>query len=163
MLTFNDLTTQCAALIQHAEDKDGIWHLGTTPAQLSSLLKILRAEFTYPEDLIVIDEGENFRVIYRLYSLALYQVAHVTVSVPRESLHIPTATEFWPGYDWQEREAYDLFGVIFDGHPDLRRILTWEGFQGHPLRKDYIVDNEDSSWQIPPQTGEEIAELLRKI
>ncbi|OPZ80112.1 MAG: NADH-quinone oxidoreductase subunit C 1 [bacterium ADurb.Bin429] len=82
--------------------------------------------------------------------------------MPRDDAHLPTASDLWKGYDWQEREAFDMFGVVFDGHPDLRRILTWEGFQGYPLRKDFVVDNDDMSWQIPEQTDCEIVDLLMR-
>lgn len=54
-------------------------------------------------------------------------------------LKVPSVTSVWPGAEWPERETYDMFGIIFTGHPDLRRILTWSGFGSHPLRKDYPV------------------------
>ena len=61
----------------------------------------------------------------------------VRIEVDRERPHIPTVSDVWPTADWHEREAYDLLGIVFDGHPDLRRILCPDDWVGHPLRKDY--------------------------
>lgn len=57
--------------------------------------------------------------------------------------HVPSLTPVWRGAEFQEREAFDLFGIVFDGHPDLRRILMWEGFTDHPMRKDYVPPADD--------------------
>ncbi|MHB9133061.1 MAG: NADH-quinone oxidoreductase subunit C [Armatimonadota bacterium] len=159
-MTFEQITTQHAGLITGAEERDGVWHLTADPKHLRALQQALRPTFDYPEDLTCVDEGEALRVLYRLYSTVDRQVAHLHVRVPRSGGHLPTASDLWRGYNWQEREVFDLFGVVFDGHPDLRRILTWEGFPGHPLLKDFVVDNEDSSWEIPEQTDCEIIDLL---
>jgi NADH:ubiquinone oxidoreductase subunit C len=173
-MTFDEFIAAHAALLAGAETRDGVWHLSTEPRHLHPLLEALRPTFTFPEDLTCVDEGETLRVLYRITALPIESAArqeprppvssvHVHVRVARTGAHLPTVSDLWRGFDWQEREAFDLFGVTFDGHPDLRRILTWEGLQGHPLLKDYVVDNADSSWDIPEQTDREIVELLRRI
>jgi len=64
-------------------------------------------------------------------------VLAVRLRVPRDGGHLPSVADIWPAADWHEREVFDLFGVIFDGHPDPRRILCPDDWVGHPLRKDY--------------------------
>ncbi len=159
-MTYEQFTSQHTREITQAEERDGVWQLTTDPAHVHALLTALRPLFDYPEDLTCVDEGEQLRVLYRLYDTASNRLAHVHCRVPHTGGRVPTASDLWAGYDWQEREAFDLFGVVFTGHPDLRRILTWEGFAGHPLLKDFVVDNDDSSWQIPEQTDQEIVNLL---
>jgi len=61
--------------------------------------------------------------------------------------HCPTVTGVFRGADWMERECYDMFGVVFDGHPDLRRILLGQDWEGHPLRKDYAVDTPQAPYR----------------
>lgn len=161
-MTFEELTSHYQPLIASAEVREGVWHLTTTPEHARALLEGLCPHFAFPEDLTCVDEGEALRVLYRLYSLADRQVAHVSVRVPRAEAHLPTSCDLWRGFEWHEREAYDLFGVVFDGHPDLRRILTWEGCTDHPLRKDFVVNNDDATWEIPEQTDQEIIDLLQR-
>ncbi len=78
----------------------------------------------------------RFDVVYHLLSPRQNQRIRVKVLADEETM-IPSATAVFPGADWYERETYDLYGVLFSGHPDLRRILTDYGFEGHPLRKDF--------------------------
>ena len=78
----------------------------------------------------------RFDVVYHLLSPRQNQRIRVKVEADEETL-VPSATAVYPGADWYERETYDLYGVLFTGHPDLRRILTDYGFEGHPLRKDF--------------------------
>ncbi len=82
------------------------------------------------------DREQRFDVVYHLLSPWLNQRIRVRLKTD-ESHAVPSLTGLFPGADWYEREAYDLYGILFAGHPDLRRILTDYGFQGHPLRKDF--------------------------
>ncbi|MCR4407730.1 MAG: NADH-quinone oxidoreductase subunit C [Anaerolineae bacterium] len=85
-----------------------------------------------------VDRGDEFEVIYHLGTMndrAGYLV--LKVHVPRQSAEVPSVTPLWRGAEFQEDEVYDLMGIRFTGHPDLRRIMMWEGYEGHPLRKDF--------------------------
>ncbi len=81
--------------------------------------------------------GCRFEAVYHLYSVRRGARLRLKVPVPESRPVIPSVVPVWKAADWFEREAYDMFGLLFDGHPNLRRILTHEAFQGHPLRKDY--------------------------
>ena len=80
---------------------------------------------------------ERYGVIYSLLSISKGHRLWVKCFVNDPDPEVPTVTGIWKGADWLEREVFDMFGVRFAGHPDLRRILTWDGFKAHPLRKDY--------------------------
>jgi NADH-quinone oxidoreductase subunit C len=82
------------------------------------------------------ERPERFDVVYNLLSVSLNQRVRVIVSTD-ETAPVPSVHSLWPCATWWEREAYDLFGIVFSGQPDLRRILTDYGFEGHPLRKDF--------------------------
>lgn len=84
---------------------------------------------------------DRLTLVYYLYS---YQKGHrlcIKVDLPRENPSVPTLCQLWQNADWNEREIYDLFGVVFVGHPDLRRIMMPEDWEGYPLRKDYLHPN----------------------
>ena len=85
--------------------------------------------------------------MYRLTSMSRNASAVLKVRVAgREGPSLPTVTPVWRGAELQEREVWDLMGVGFDGHPNLRRLLTWEGFEGHPLRRDYLEPPLPYTW-----------------
>jgi len=85
-------------------------------------------------------DGPRFAVVYHLLSLANNQRVRVRCFAPDDAFPVvPSAVEVWPNANWFEREAFDLFGIMFPGHPDLRRILTDYGFIGHPFRKDFPI------------------------
>jgi NADH-quinone oxidoreductase subunit C len=81
--------------------------------------------------------SDRFAVIYSLLSISKGHRLWVKCFVNDPDPAVPSVVEIWKGADWLEREVWDMFGIKFEGHPDLRRILTWEGFEAHPLRKDY--------------------------
>lgn len=108
------------------------------------ILRALRDEpafdFNFLTDLTAVDWLERvarFEVVYHLNSLALKHRLRVKVGVAGEDAWVASVVELWKAADWLERECFDMFGVSFRGHPDLRRILLYDSFQGHPLRKDY--------------------------
>jgi NADH-quinone oxidoreductase subunit C len=84
-----------------------------------------------------VEEEPRFEVNYHLFSTTKYHRIRLKVLLNEEDVHVPTVTGVWRTANWHERETYDLFGVVFDGHPDLRRILLPEDWQGHALRKDF--------------------------
>jgi NADH-quinone oxidoreductase subunit C len=101
-------------------------------------------EFTFLSDIATVDRFPNqprFELNYHLLSISTRQVLRLRVAVP-EGMHttVDTVTTVWPTADWHEREIFDLFGVRFEGHPDLRRILMPDDWEGYPLRKDYPVE-----------------------
>ena len=99
------------------------------------------AKFDFLADLCGVDRGveeePRFEVNYHLFSTTKHHRVRLKVVLGEDDIHVPTVSNVWRTADWHERETYDLFGVIFDGHPDLRRILLPDDWQGHALRKDF--------------------------
>jgi NADH-quinone oxidoreductase subunit C len=93
--------------------------------------------FDSPQSVNGIDRLTHLEVVYHLYSMRELRFLGLKVKLPRDDPHMPSATGVWRGVNWHEREVFDLFGVIFDDHPDLRRILLPDDWEGYPARKDY--------------------------
>jgi NADH-quinone oxidoreductase subunit C/D len=119
--------------------------LPTFIVERAEIVNVLRAlhdhplQFTLPLELFGVDypnRAERFDILYQLYSLANNERVRLKVRVS-ENETVPTSVGVYQAFDWFEREIFDMFGIRFDGHPNLRRILTHDNFQGHPLRKDY--------------------------
>ncbi len=92
-----------------------------------------------------VEEGPpppRFEVIYLLLALSANERLRVKIRVPEDDSRVDSITVLWRGADWAEREIYDMFGISFKGHPNLKRLLMWEGFPAHPLRKDYPLEGQ---------------------
>jgi NADH-quinone oxidoreductase subunit C len=125
--------------------------------RLHAVLKFLRqdpeSDYNFLSDVFGIDylnypeAAGRFAVVYNLVSytfnrrifikVLLNPTMDTTGTADDPALRLPSVTDIWPGAEWNEREVYDMFGIKFDNHPDLRRILLWEGYPAYPLRKDY--------------------------
>ncbi|MBK8269043.1 MAG: NADH-quinone oxidoreductase subunit C [Planctomycetes bacterium] len=122
-------------------------YIRVEPADLSAVLLFLRdnptAKFEQLIDLTCVDylsfpnATDRYGVNYSLLSVTLGHRLWVKCFVNDPAPKVASATNIWPGANWMEREVFDMFGIVFEGHPDLRRILTWDTFKAHPLRKDY--------------------------
>ncbi len=89
-------------------------------------------------------EAGRLQMIYQLYSMAQkHGPVTLKVNLPRQQPVVASVTPLWRAAEFQEREVYDLYGVNFEGHPDLRRILMWDEFVGHPMRKDYVPEDQN--------------------
>ena len=105
-------------------------------------------KFNLLTDLTAVDRYSSdprFEVVYNLYSFAHNQRLRLKVRLA-DAETVPSVTPVWGAANWLEREAYDMFGIRFDGHPNLKRILMPDEWRGHPLRKDYDIIQQDTAW-----------------
>jgi NADH-quinone oxidoreductase subunit C len=151
------------------DSRDGMPTIYVARERLVETCEALRdvpeLRFAFLADIIPVDyypREPRFEVTYLLSSLGVGSFGtaarrlRVRVRVPSDDARLPTVSPVWPTANWPEREAYDLFGITFDGHPDLRRILMPEDWEGFPLRKDYPVQIKDPvKTYAPLQLSEE--------
>jgi NADH-quinone oxidoreductase subunit C len=125
------------------------------PERLLALCRVCKEKllYTYLVDLTAVDWKERaegrFDVVYWLHRFTDQCRLRLKVRVA-EGAEVASVTGVWKTANWMEREVFDMFGVYFGGHPNLERILTWEGFNGHPLRKDFPVEGVDTGAAIYP-------------
>ncbi|MCL5104752.1 MAG: NADH-quinone oxidoreductase subunit C [Armatimonadetes bacterium] len=122
-------------------DVQGVLNIKIDPAKLVAVSEMLRERhgFDYLADITAIDWNDRIEVVYQITALAANTRIALRVNLDREKPEVETVTSVWKGANFQEREVYDLMGVVFKGHPDLRRILLPEEWEGYPLRKDYVI------------------------
>jgi len=132
-------------------------------------------DFNFLADLTAVDyldkRTPRFEVVYHLYSLSKNHRLRVKIPVAGEDPVVDSLTPLWKGANWLEREVWDMFGIRFRGHPDLRRILLYEQFEGYPLRKDYPVNHrqplvkerELEGTFVDSRSDDKLAQLKQKL
>ena len=120
------------------------------PADLRETAKICRDElgFDYLLDIASVDNfgaEPRFEIVYELYSMRMRTHLRLKVAVSEDQNEAPTVSDIWPTANWHEREIYDMMGIKFANHPDLRRILMWEGYPYFPLRKEFPLEGLPSN------------------
>jgi NADH-quinone oxidoreductase subunit C len=118
-----------------------------SPADLTHVLRTLRDDqafgFALLADLCGVDTGTSLQTVYHLWSRTTDDwLRVVAVDLPREDPRVPSVTALWPGAEWMEREAYDMFGIVFEGNRDLRRIYMPPDYTSYPLRKDFFLADD---------------------
>ena len=124
-------------------DVHGILNIRLNPSALLPVCEMLQSNaelaFDYLADVTGIDWKDRIEVVYQLTAIEKNVRIALRVNLDHEKPEVDSVTSVWKGADFQEREVYDLMGVVFKGHPDLRRILLPEDWEGYPLRKDYVI------------------------
>jgi NADH-quinone oxidoreductase subunit C len=150
----NEFTTRLANILRDAEVKFETYlgqNFVTLPAsRVPEAVQYLKAseEFDFLVDLTAVDypkDAKRFELIYTLYSFPRNERLRLKARTA-DAEPVPTLTSIFKGADWLEREAFDMFGIPFEGHPNLKRILLPDEWQGHPLRKDSSIIGMDNAW-----------------
>jgi NADH-quinone oxidoreductase subunit C len=131
---------------------------GDYPPELRSAVSPLREGHTSG---LTSDTLPRFEVVYHLLSMTLNHRLRVKCPLAEDDLHVPSMTPLWIAANWGEREAWDMYGVRFDGHPDPRRILLYDEFEGHPLRKDFPLRGYQPLLSMPTLNDYEDNETRR--
>lgn len=139
---------QFAGVVTLIGEPYGLLTMETSREQIIDVLTWLKTDpalqFIYLTDITAIhypEQEKSIGVIYHLHSLVNNVRIRLKVFLDGDDVHIPTACTVWDAANWMEREAYDFFGVIFDGHPDLRRILNVDDMEAFPLRKEFPLED----------------------
>ena len=146
------LREQCADAVTEATEFLGQLSIRIERSRIVEVCNALKADaetpFDYLSDLTCVHWPDNreapLEVVYQLYSISKNE--RVRLKVATNGAGVESVTSVWPAADWPEREVYDLFGVVFHNHPDLRRILLPPDWDGHPLRKDYPLEFIENAW-----------------
>lgn len=142
------LKAQFGEHITNISEPKGLLTVETTKEHIIEVLRVIKEDeamqFIYLTDLTAVhypDLAQCFAVVYHVHSLVHNVRIRIKVFLEKENPSIPTATVLWHGANWMERETYDFFGINFEGHPDLRRILNMDDLDVFPMRKEYPLED----------------------
>lgn len=147
--------------LDYASNVTGVDWLDTVVKQIVKSKRLIDGAEKEVEETLETKKPGYLEAVYHLYSTELKHgplILRLRTGNRADQAHLPSLTPVWRGAEFQEREVYDLFGIVFDGHPDLRRILMWEGFEDHPMRKDYV---EPDDYEYEPTPHDEVLERAK--
>ncbi len=151
-----------ALRLDYASNVTGVDWLDTVVQEKRKVKQVIEGVEREIEETIEHKKAGYLEVVYHLYSMELKHgpvILRLRTANRTDNARVPSLTPVWRGAEFQEREAYDLYGIIFDGHPDLRRILMWDEFKDFPMRKDYV---EPDDYEYEPTPHDEVLEKAQR-
>jgi NADH-quinone oxidoreductase subunit C len=145
----------------YASNVTGVDYLDTVTKQKVKKKQVVDGQEKEVEETIETRRAGYLEVVYHLYSMALKSgpvVIRLRSGNRTDQVEVPSLTPLYRGAEFQEREVFDLYGVVFAGHPDLRRLLMWDGYQDHPMRKDYV---EPDDYEYEPTAHDQVLERAK--
>ncbi|HOX59132.1 MAG TPA: NADH-quinone oxidoreductase subunit C [Candidatus Paceibacterota bacterium] len=147
---------------EYASNVTGVDWLDTVSQEKRNVKQVIDGVEREIEQTTELKKPGYLEVVYHLYSMELKHgpvVLRLRTGNRTDNARVPSLTPVWRGAEFQEREVYDLYGIIFDGHPDLRRILMWDEFKDFPMRKDYV---EPDDYEYEPTPHDDVLEKARR-
>ena len=148
--------------LDYASNVTGVDWLGTVIKTKTKVKKIIEGVEKEVEETVETKRAGYLEVVYHLYSMRLKHgplIIRQRTPNRTDQNHVMSLTPIWRGCEFQEREVYDLYGMVFDGHPDLRRILMWDGFKHYPMRKDYVPPDD---FEYEPTAHDDVLERAKE-
>jgi NADH-quinone oxidoreductase subunit C len=148
--------------LDYCSNVTGVDWLDSEVSEKAKVKKVVDGVETEVEEVKKTVTPGHLEAVYHLYSMEKKTgpvVIRQRTANRRDKVHLQSLTPVWRSADFQEREAFDLYGIVFDGHPDLRRILMWDEFEDHPMRKDYV---EPDDYEYEPTAHDEVLTKAKK-
>lgn len=156
------LRDDAALRLDYASNVTGVDWLDAELTEKIKVKKVVDGVEKEVEEVKKTSRPGYLEAVYHLYSMELKHgpvIIRLRTENRTDKAHVPSLTPIWRGAEFQEREIFDLFGIVFDGHPDLRRILMWEGFKDFPMRKDYV---EPDDYEYEPTPHDEVLDKAKE-